>query len=197
MELKTAFAGNSFLVFNVRTIYRFQVRKHQVRTGALQFLLDAASYLPKGSSSGILDIEEIVDHAQRYNACPYYLVREGLEEADVIFAPYNYLIDKQARRAQNIDVSNAVIIFDEAHNLESSCNESTSFDISSYEIATAIHEVDGVKWIINHSLDEEELTEDCLDVLKSKFIIILIIYHLDCITITSDINENGRSTIGH
>jgi len=50
-------------------------------------------------------------------ACPYYVTRENQNTADIIFVPYNYLIDASARKAQNIDVNNAIIIFDEAHNL--------------------------------------------------------------------------------
>jgi regulator of telomere elongation helicase 1 len=132
-------------------------------------VLEAAKYLPT-SSTTIIDIEELVSHAERYNACPYYLSREGFDEASVIFAPYNYLIDKQSRKAQNIDVKDAIIIFDEAHNLEGSCGDATSFEISSLDIATAILEVEGVKRILQYAgLEQEDLNEQLLDILKGKF----------------------------
>ena len=43
------------------------------------------------------------------------------EQAELVFLPYNYLIDSVVRTAMQISVSNAVLIFDEAHNLEDCC----------------------------------------------------------------------------
>ncbi|RKO90499.1 hypothetical protein BDK51DRAFT_34964 [Blyttiomyces helicus] len=61
----------------------------------------------------ILDIEDLVKFGQAHRACPYYLSRDNQPKADVIFLPYNYLIDPATRRAQNIDVKNGILIFDE------------------------------------------------------------------------------------
>lgn len=38
---------------------------------------------------------------------------------DILFAPYNYLIDPGNRRSLTIEWSNSILIFDEAHNLVS------------------------------------------------------------------------------
>ncbi|KAG7224300.1 hypothetical protein INR49_000543 [Caranx melampygus] len=75
-------------------------------------------------------------------ACPYYLSRSLKQQADVIFMPYNYLLDPKSRRAHNIELNGAVVIFDEAHNVEKTCEESTSFDLTPYDIASAISAVD-------------------------------------------------------
>ena len=61
----------------------------------------------------ILDIEELVSAASKARACPYYTCKDTQVAADIIFLPYNYLIDPYARRAQNIDLENCIIIFDE------------------------------------------------------------------------------------
>uniref|UniRef100_A0A674NQG1 Regulator of telomere elongation helicase 1 n=1 Tax=Takifugu rubripes TaxID=31033 RepID=A0A674NQG1_TAKRU len=74
--------------------------------------------------------------------CPYYLSRSLKQEADIIFMPYNYLVDPKSRRAHNIELNGAVVIFDEAHNLEKTCEESTSFDLTPYDVASAIAAVD-------------------------------------------------------
>eukprot|EP00158_Paraphelidium_tribonemae_P007203 Partr_v1_DN28152_c0_g1_i2_m55324 putative helicase 1 len=92
-----------------------------------------------------LDMEELVKFGQRHTACPYYLSRELQAKADIIFVPYNYLIDPTSRASQHIDLKNSIIIFDEAHNLESICSEATSFEITPLDIATSIEELDSCK----------------------------------------------------
>ena len=42
-------------------------------------------------------------------------------EADLVFCPYSYLLDPVVRRAMDVDVNNAVLIFEEAHNIEDTC----------------------------------------------------------------------------
>ena len=39
-------------------------------------------------------------------------------DADLVFCPYNYLIDPVIRKSMDVDISTAVLIFDEAHNIE-------------------------------------------------------------------------------
>lgn len=51
--------------------------------------------------------------------CPYYLSRELHKVVDILFAPYNYLIDPAFRKSLQVDWKNSILIFDEAHNLVS------------------------------------------------------------------------------
>lgn len=44
--------------------------------------------------------------------------REFAAQADILFVPYNYLIDPQRRKGLGISWKNAILIFDEAHNVE-------------------------------------------------------------------------------
>lgn len=64
-----------------------------------------------------MDIEDLTKLGTQQRVCPYYLARDDLEAADLIFLPYNYLIDPVARKSQKIDTSNCIVIFDEGHNL--------------------------------------------------------------------------------
>ncbi|KAM8754557.1 regulator of telomere elongation helicase 1 isoform 1-T1 [Acanthopagrus schlegelii] len=91
--------------------------------------------------NSILDVEDLVKFGNKQRACPYYLSRSLKQQADIIFMPYNYLLDPKSRRAHNIELNGAVIIFDEAHNVEKTCEESTSFDLTPYDIASAIDAV--------------------------------------------------------
>ena len=45
----------------------------------------------------------------------------AVEHAELIFCPYNYLLDPVIRRAVQVDVEDAVLILDEAHNIEDIC----------------------------------------------------------------------------
>lgn len=72
--------------------------------------------------------------------CPYYTARNLKDGADILFMPYNYLLDKKVnlktfnkkiqkvlfsdqylilklRKSNNIEMQNTVVIFDEAHNV--------------------------------------------------------------------------------
>ena len=108
----------------------------------------------------ILDIEELAIYGKKINACPYYLSKEMQANADIIFLPYNYLIDATSRRSQSIDVKNSIIIFDEgiiwnnyliAHNLENVCTESTSFEMNTNDINSCSGELSACMDIISQN----------------------------------------------
>lgn len=69
----------------------------------------------------IMDIEELTKEGKRLQACPFYYSRSQVDKADVIFAPYNYIIDPGIRNAMEIKLNNSVVIVDEAHNIEDFC----------------------------------------------------------------------------
>lgn len=79
-----------------------------------------------------MDIEELREFGGREAACPYFLSRAAAkaDSCEILFLPYNYLLDRSVRASLGIDWSNDIIIIDEAHNLESVCSESMSFDLT-------------------------------------------------------------------
>uniref|UniRef100_A0A8C5HBJ2 Regulator of telomere elongation helicase 1 n=1 Tax=Gouania willdenowi TaxID=441366 RepID=A0A8C5HBJ2_GOUWI len=84
----------------------------------------------------------LISLVRTLKVCPYYLSISLKQQADVIFMPYNYMLDPKSRKAHNIDLNGAVVIFDEAHNVEKTCEQSTSFDLTPYDLASAISAVD-------------------------------------------------------
>ncbi|XP_068180728.1 regulator of telomere elongation helicase 1 isoform X2 [Antennarius striatus] len=92
--------------------------------------------------TSILDVEDLVKYGNKHRACPYYLSRSLKQQADIVFTPYNYLLDPKTRRAHNIELNGAVVIFDEAHNVEKTCEQSTSLDLTPHDVASAIAAVD-------------------------------------------------------
>ena len=66
-----------------------------------------------------LDIEDLVSLGRSSGPCPYLLSKEMASTAEIVFMPYNYLIDAKNRMdLGKICWENSVLIFDEAHNLE-------------------------------------------------------------------------------
>jgi fanconi anemia group J protein len=59
------------------------------------------------------DIEDLAKLAKMRKACPYFTARHIAENAELLFCPYNYIIDPIIRSSVGIDLKGAVVIFDE------------------------------------------------------------------------------------
>lgn len=55
--------------------------------------------------NGISDIEDLISKGRKHNCCPYYGSRELQKDVDILFTPYNYIIDPKTRKAQDIQLS--------------------------------------------------------------------------------------------
>lgn len=88
-----------------------------------------------------LDIEDLHKEAQRKQICPYFNQKDRIGGADLIFMPYNYLIDGGIRENFNINFANSIIIFDEAHNIAQCCEEAASFTIDAKLLEEVIREL--------------------------------------------------------
>lgn len=64
-----------------------------------------------------------------------------MDSVDIIFAPYNYIIDPRIRSSMNINLKNSIVIVDEAHNTEDACRESTTFSITKFQLQGSIEEL--------------------------------------------------------
>eukprot|EP00850_Spirogloea_muscicola_P016401 SM000132S26916 [mRNA] locus=s132:399432:407547:- [translate_table: standard] len=87
-----------------------------------------ASLRPGGSAS-IHDIEDLVALGQSVKGCAYYAARAMASDAELVLCPYNYLVDPVIRRAMEINLTGAVVIIDEAHNIEDVAREAASFAV--------------------------------------------------------------------
>ena len=90
----------------------------------------------------IFDIEDLVDVGNKARICPYYYSKSKMNDRDIIFMPYNYLLDKKYRD-QNIEmVRDSILIFDEAHNIQSNAEEGASITISFYDLKACASELE-------------------------------------------------------
>ena len=95
-------------------------------------LLGPTSLLPP-----VHDVEDLVAAGKRARACPYFATRARAVDADLVLAPYSYLLDPPVRSALDIDTTDAVIIIDEAHNVEDACREAASASVSARALVDA------------------------------------------------------------
>ncbi|MEN2498399.1 MAG: Regulator of telomere elongation helicase 1, variant 2 [Marteilia pararefringens] len=89
----------------------------------------------------LFDIEELKIIGKQKSTCPYYYTREIALQADLIFMPYNYILEKAIRQRLQIDFDCSIIVFDEAHNVEKTCEDGFSLKICGSDIALAMHEI--------------------------------------------------------
>ncbi|XP_027342046.1 regulator of telomere elongation helicase 1 homolog isoform X1 [Abrus precatorius] len=104
-----------------------------------------------------VDIEDLVNIGRRFGPCPYYLSKELHKVVDIVFAPYNYLIDRGYRKSLQLSWSNSILIFDEAHNLESICADAASFDLPSWLLTACISEAQSC---IDLSIERRDKSND-------------------------------------
>lgn len=86
------------------------------------------------------DMEDLVSDARKCGYCPYYSERERAKEADVLFLPYNYVLDASLHKQLMFDMKGAILIVDEAHNLPSVLASFSCVNLQPLELTNAIHD---------------------------------------------------------
>jgi chromosome transmission fidelity protein 1 len=82
----------------------------------------------------VQDIEELVSLGKKLNTCPYYATRRAVKLAQVVCMPYSVLLHADTRKSMGIDLNNAVVIFDEAHNVVEAVNHIHSADMQASQL---------------------------------------------------------------
>ena len=116
-----------------------QIKPVKSKIGSCCSMFNRSSKLSSTLSSVIHDVEDLLEEGRELNACPYYAAREMSENAEVIFAPYNYLIDPVIRDTVGIKLDGCIVIIDEAHNIEDSSRESGSLKITRENLDGSIY----------------------------------------------------------
>ncbi|XP_037329389.2 Fanconi anemia group J protein isoform X2 [Pungitius pungitius] len=112
------------------------------------------------------DIEDFVAQGRGRRFCSYYAARELMEEASIIFCPYNYLLDPLIRESMEIDLAGQIVLLDEAHNIEDCARESSSYTVDHQSLLMCRQELDNmVKKNIKPS-DHERLSGFCYSLIN-------------------------------
>ena len=81
------------------------------------------------------DVEETDgDDYSPHSACPYYLSQILARNAELVFAPYNYVLEPAIRNALGIELEGSIIVLDEDHNVEDTLRESGSCKLGEFEL---------------------------------------------------------------
>lgn len=80
---------------------------------------------------GIWTLEDVLEYGRENVVCPYFTVRRMMSFADIIIYSFHYLLDPKVAEQVSKDLSkDAIVVFDEAHNIDNVCIESLSIDLT-------------------------------------------------------------------
>lgn len=87
---------------------------------------------------------ELIDLCKEENFCPYEIAKEALQQVKVVATSYIYILDQSIRplflRNINADLSDLIVVFDEAHNLHEIAIELASDSLSTLSLSAASRE---------------------------------------------------------
>jgi len=77
--------------------------------------------------SGVYSIQELKRRGQQQGWCPYFYSRRMLAFANLIVYSYHYLLDPKVSQLVSRELpQDAIVVFDEAHNMDNVCIEALS-----------------------------------------------------------------------
>ncbi len=80
---------------------------------------------------GVWTLEEVKEYARDKGICPYFAIRRMMPFVDIIIYSFHYLLDPKVAEQVSKEMSkDAIVVFDEAHNIDNVCIESLSIDLT-------------------------------------------------------------------
>ncbi|KAG1894495.1 uncharacterized protein F5891DRAFT_1255187 [Suillus fuscotomentosus] len=105
---------------------------------------------------GIWTLADVLQHGRENTTCPYFTVRRVMPFVDVIIYSFHYLLDPKVAKQVSKELSkDAIVVFDEAHNIDNVCIESLSIDLTRPMLDSAARSV--VK--LGEKIDEIKKTD--------------------------------------
>ncbi len=121
--------------------------------------------------SGVRTPEEVSEWALSRNSCGYELLKRFMKEADLLICNYHHFLNEDIRSNvlgwMDKGLQDIILIFDEAHNIESAARAHSSITLSELTINRALEEVEANKDIANKEV--ETFLKVLLTTLKSTY----------------------------
>lgn len=136
---------------HIHSICRSTVKRRECKFHNKYEELKSDTDFIKKISCDVMDIEDLVSMGREKQFCPYFMSQYMAEKADIVFSPYNYILDERIRCKNEMlmeGLMRSVIVFDEAHNIPQICENYGSIEFGADEISTALNDVEDVKDLV-------------------------------------------------
>lgn len=113
--------------------------RNAISKNACSFYTNYEQKLETMSMDTVNDIEDLCKFGRSHQCCPYYAAKKIAEvKATLVFMPYNYMLDATIRKTMPLKLKSSIVIFDEAHNIQSSLRDCVSASIRISYLKTVI-----------------------------------------------------------
>ncbi|ESP02287.1 hypothetical protein LOTGIDRAFT_238022 [Lottia gigantea] len=112
---------------------------------------------------GVYNLDDLREYGRTKGFCPYFLTRHAIHHANIVVYSYYYLLDPKIAEQVSKELSKkAVVIFDEAHNIDNVCIESMSVKISKRTLERCSNNIESLDRHIKRVKegDEKKLKEE-------------------------------------
>jgi len=70
--------------------------------------------------------------------CPYHYIKHVVNNADIVLSPYNFILDPRVQKSIGLDLKDKIIVFDEAHNMETIAEDAYSSELETSDLLNTI-----------------------------------------------------------
>jgi DNA excision repair protein ERCC-2 len=107
---------------------------------------------------GVYTLSDLIEFGKNMKRCPYYTARRCLPHANVVVYNYQYLLDPKIASLISKDIAReAIVVFDEAHNIDTVCIDALSVNIREATLRKSLGNInrlrDGVVTMRNNDRD--------------------------------------------
>ena len=84
-----------------------------------------------------LNLKELTRTLKAIDVCSYCYTKANINNVDILLTPYNYILVNDIRQNVGLDIREKILIFDEAHNIESVAEDALTMSLKINEIKKA------------------------------------------------------------